>query len=162
MACPNILDLRDRNPARDPSAMHVSPIRIAPGTLLLDGTKRTRSDDTTAGLSASRIYRGVLVGDAAGYDGFAQALAAAQQLSWGFGDDANVIAVVKQGASYFLFSAMERTLDRSGRFTRDLSPVYMEPTDGGEQVIDRVLAAHEGLRALVDGDYVQRFRPGRQ
>jgi hypothetical protein len=38
--------------------------------------------------------------------------------------------------------------------------MYMEPTDGSEQVIDRVLDAHDGLRALVDGDYVQQFHPG--
>ena len=36
----------------------------------------------------------------------------------------------------------------------------MEPTDASELVIDRVRDAHDGLRALVDGDYVQRFRPG--
>ena len=141
--------------------MQLTPTRIAPGTLLLDGTKRTWTDGgTPTSLSASRIYRGIQLGDANGYAAYAQALAAAQQLSWGQGDDSNVIAVVKQGASYFLFSAMERTLDHSGRYTRDTSPLYMEPTDGSEQVIDRVLDAHDGLRALVDGDYVQQFRPG--
>lgn len=140
-----------------------TPPMIGAGTLLLDGTKRTWTDGGTSpngSLSASRIYRGVQLGSERGYAGLAQALEAAQQLSYGYGDDASVIAVVKVGARYLLFSATERTVNVTGRFTPNTAPLYMEPTDGSEQVIDRVRDAHDGLRALVDGDYVQQFRPG--
>ena len=129
---------------------------VAPGSLLLDGTRRIRTSDAGS-VIPSRIHRGVQLGASGGYAAYAQALDAARQLSYGYGDGANVVAIVQEGTRWVLYSATERMLDVTGRFTRSTAPLYMEPTADAEQRIDRVRDAHGGLRALVDGDYVQRF-----
>lgn len=140
-----------------------APAAPANGTLLFDGQHRIWDDeDPVRGRSYDvRMYRGHQAGSATGYGSLEAAIKAASFLTGetdGLGHTA--VAAVANGARYDLFYVNERF--RSGGS-------FAVPAEHANYEYHEDWIAHRAvepsyeqstLRALVDGQHVQRFHPG--
>lgn len=152
--------------------MHIAASTpAATGTLAYEGLHRTwvvnqdetAFDTTTAGM---RLYAGPVVGSPTGYGSLGDAIRSAQFLThWSDGpgdNESDAILVFRHDQRYVLREARERVAGEDGGYAgvraRPVDFEYLE--DWRSHAAVQPSYEHADLRALVDGEHVQRFLPG--
>jgi len=135
----------------------------APGNLLFVGVKHTFDQPNESHLRDQvRLYRSDRAGSATGYSSLTNAINAARFLTSEYELGSTAVAAVHEGERYVLYRVRERFEHSTDGFRTPGHRAEFEGDGDGETVVsaERPYFEHAALRALIDGEHVQRFHPG--
>jgi hypothetical protein len=131
------------------------------GNLLYVGVKRSWDGESDVDqMDPVRMYRSDRAGSATGYSSLENAIKAASFLTGHNDLGSTAVAAVREGERFVLYRVRERFEHPVDGFRTPGRPAEFESIDDLGAIVTRPYYEHPSLRALIDGDHVQRFLPG--